>query len=111
MSPQYEAAMVFYPSTDAFLSEFFVALEQPFKKDIDQLFVIELCVFINMFVWIDCEMTGLNIQTDFIIEIACLITNHDLDIIALGPELIINQPLSVMNNMNEWCTEHHGNVF
>ncbi|CAO3634139.1 unnamed protein product [Cunninghamella echinulata] len=59
-------------------------------------------------VWIDCEMTGLNINTDHIIEIAVLITDGDLNIIAEGPELIIHQSKSVMDNMNDWCIEHHG---
>ncbi|CAO3648549.1 unnamed protein product [Cunninghamella blakesleeana] len=53
-------------------------------------------------------MTGLNIITDHIIEIALLITDGDLNIIAEGPELIIHQPKSVMDNMNEWCIDHHG---
>ncbi|CAO3695663.1 unnamed protein product [Umbelopsis ramanniana] len=59
-------------------------------------------------VWIDCEMTGLDLAKDHLIEIAVLITNGNLDIVAKGPELVIHQPKSVMDNMNDWCIEHHG---
>ncbi|KAI7903307.1 ribonuclease H-like domain-containing protein [Cokeromyces recurvatus] len=59
-------------------------------------------------VWIDCEMTGLDIQKDHLIEIAVLITDGDLNIVAKGPELVIHQPREVMDNMNAWCIEHHG---
>ncbi|KAG0222891.1 Oligoribonuclease, mitochondrial [Mortierella sp. GBA43] len=55
-------------------------------------------------VWIDCEMTGLE-DTDKLIEIAVLITDDDLNI---GPNLIIHQPKEFMENMGEWCTQHHG---
>ncbi|CAO3668893.1 unnamed protein product [Umbelopsis vinacea] len=59
-------------------------------------------------IWIDCEMTGLDLAKDHLIEIAVLITNGNLDIMAKGPELVIHQPKSVMDNMNDWCIEHHG---
>ncbi|KAL0073320.1 ribonuclease H-like domain-containing protein [Phycomyces blakesleeanus] len=59
-------------------------------------------------VWIDCEMTGLDIQKDCLIEIAVLITDGELNVVAEGPELIIHQPRHVMDSMNEWCIEHHG---
>ncbi|ORY97617.1 ribonuclease H-like domain-containing protein [Syncephalastrum racemosum] len=62
----------------------------------------------NPLVWIDCEMTGLDIANDRLIEIAVLITDGDLRIAAEGPELVIHQPREVMDNMNEWCKEHHG---
>ncbi|KAG0005643.1 Oligoribonuclease, mitochondrial [Entomortierella chlamydospora] len=58
-------------------------------------------------VWIDCEMTGLE-ATDKLIEIAVIITDDELNIVAEGPNLIINQPKEVMDNMNQWCIEHHG---
>ncbi|KAH8548209.1 ribonuclease H-like domain-containing protein [Umbelopsis sp. PMI_123] len=55
-------------------------------------------------------MTGLDLAKDHLIEIAVLITNGNLDIVAKGPELVIHQPKSVMDNMNGkyWCIEHHG---
>ncbi|KAG0072657.1 Oligoribonuclease, mitochondrial [Linnemannia elongata] len=58
-------------------------------------------------VWIDCEMTGLA-STDKLIEIAVIITDDDLNIIAEGPNLIIHQPKEVMDSMNQWCVDHHG---
>lgn len=60
-------------------------------------------------VWIDCEMTGLA-STDKLIEIAVIITDDDLNIVAEGPNLIIHQPKEIMDNMNQWCIDHHGAV-
>ena len=59
-------------------------------------------------IWIDLEMTGLNPEIDHIIEIATLVTDSELNILATGPELIIHQPKSVMDQMNDWCIQHHG---
>lgn len=58
-------------------------------------------------VWIDCEMTGLDLKKDRIIEIACLITDCQLNLIAEGPTIIINQPDSLLGNMDAWCTKTH----
>ncbi|MBI2353394.1 oligoribonuclease [Candidatus Dependentiae bacterium] len=58
-------------------------------------------------VWIDLEMTGLNYQTDTILEIASIITDAQLNIIAIGPNLIIHQPDNVLNGMNNFCFELH----
>ncbi|XP_071316714.1 small fragment nuclease [Trachinotus anak] len=59
-------------------------------------------------VWVDLEMTGLDIEKDQIIEMACIITDSDLNILAQGPNLIINQPDELLEGMSEWCKEHHG---
>ncbi|KAJ8040886.1 Oligoribonuclease, mitochondrial [Holothuria leucospilota] len=59
-------------------------------------------------VWVDLEMTGLDPNTCHILEMACLITDEELNIVAEGPNLIINQPEEVLNEMNEWCKKHHG---
>lgn len=59
-------------------------------------------------VWIDLEMSGLDPKTCQILEIATLVTDADLNIIATGPELIVHQPDSVLAAMDTWCTEHHG---
>ncbi|KAI8064652.1 ribonuclease H-like domain-containing protein [Gongronella butleri] len=53
-------------------------------------------------------MTGLDLSRDHIIEIAVLLTDENLNIIAEGPELVIHQEQHVMDGMDEWCTEHHG---
>tara|TARA_B100001063_G_scaffold1881_1_gene1351 strand:+ start:1444 stop:2025 length:582 start_codon:yes stop_codon:yes gene_type:complete len=59
-------------------------------------------------IWIDLEMTGLDTQSDNIIEIATIVTNQDLEIIAEGPEIVINQNKNIMDEMDEWNTKHHG---
>ncbi|XP_058483590.1 small fragment nuclease [Solea solea] len=59
-------------------------------------------------VWVDLEMTGLDIEKDQIIEMACIITDSDLNILAEGPNLIIKQPDELLDGMSEWCKEHHG---
>lgn len=60
----------------------------------------------NNLVWLDLEMTGLNIQ-DRIIEIATIVTDNNLNILAEGPVFAIHQDLMIMNNMDEWNTKHH----
>lgn len=55
-------------------------------------------------------MTGLDYDTDKILEIACLVTDSNLNIIAEGPDLIIHQPVEVLDNMTAWCNETHGKV-
>ena len=57
--------------------------------------------------WIDCEMTGLNTQVDRIIEIATLVTDSDLNVIAEGPELAIHRPQSLLDQMDKWNVKHH----
>lgn len=61
----------------------------------------------NNLVWLDLEMTGLNPAKDRIIEIATVVTDPDLNVIAHGPELAINQPESLLSGMDEWNTTHH----
>jgi oligoribonuclease len=59
-------------------------------------------------VWIDLEMTGLDPDTDRIIEIATLITDGNLNIIAEGPVLAVNQSDDALEGMDEWNQHHHG---
>lgn len=59
-------------------------------------------------VWVDLEMTGLDVANDHIIEMACIITDKHLKVIAEGEDLVINQSDHIMDTMNEWCIEHHG---
>ena len=59
-------------------------------------------------IWIDLEMTGLSPISDRIIEIATLVTDPDLNIIAEGPNLAIKQTDQVLNAMDEWNQTHHG---
>jgi oligoribonuclease len=53
-------------------------------------------------------MTGLDVDRDHIIEMACVVTDGDLNVLATSPTLVIGQPKEVMDGMNEWCIEHHG---
>ena len=60
-------------------------------------------------VWIDMEMTGLEPETDVVLEIATIVTDKDLNILAEGPVLAIYQPDDLLNGMDQWCTDTHGN--
>ena len=59
-------------------------------------------------IWIDLEMTGLDPQNDFIIEIATVVTDKNLQVLATGPVLAVHQPESVLARMNDWNRKHHG---
>ena len=58
-------------------------------------------------VWIDLEMTGLNPEHDRIIEMATVITDGDLNVIAEGPVLAIRQEQAFLDGMDEWNQTHH----
>lgn len=59
-------------------------------------------------IWIDLEMTGLDPERERIIEIATLVTDAELNIIAEGPNLVIHQEDALLDAMDEWCTRQHG---
>jgi oligoribonuclease len=59
-------------------------------------------------IWIDLEMTGLDTFEDRIIEIATIVTDSQLNLLAEGPTLAIHQPDSVLSAMDEWNTRQHG---
>lgn len=69
-----------------------------------------MCYIIVIYVMKMLQMTGLDIEKDQIMEIACVITDSDLNVVATQPEIIINQPLGVLEQMNSWCTKQHGFV-
>jgi oligoribonuclease len=58
--------------------------------------------------WLDMEMTGLSPDTDRIIELAIVVTDADLNIVAEGPVLVVHQPDEVMNAMDNWNKGTHG---
>ena len=62
----------------------------------------------NNLIWIDLEMTGLDTFNDRIIEIATIMTDAQLNILAEGPVLAIHQPDEALNGMDEWNTRQHG---
>lgn len=62
----------------------------------------------NNLIWIDLEMTGLSPERDVIIEIATVVTDADLNILAEGPTLAIHQCDAVLAGMDEWNTRQHG---
>ena len=59
-------------------------------------------------IWIDLEMTGLSPEADRIIEIATLVTDSALNILAEGPVLAVHQSDRLLNGMDEWNTRQHG---
>lgn len=61
----------------------------------------------NHLIWIDCEMTGLDLDNDKLIEIAVIITDNNLnELDRLGP-LVLNCDEKSLNSMNDWCKETH----
>ena len=59
-------------------------------------------------IWLDLEMTGLEPKIDVILEMATIITDSQLNILAEGPVFAIYQTDDVLDHMSDWCIEHHG---
>ena len=62
----------------------------------------------NNLIWVDLEMTGLDTNNDMIIEIATIVTDAQLNILAEGPELAIHQTDDILDAMDDWNTRQHG---
>lgn len=58
-------------------------------------------------IWLDLEMTGLNPEKDTILEIATVITNNELEVIEIGPDLVIHHSDEVLSRMDDWCAKQH----
>ena len=59
-------------------------------------------------IWIDLEMTGLDPNSDLILEIATIVTDKNLNVLDEGPSIVIHQADDALDNMDEWCTNQHG---
>jgi len=59
-------------------------------------------------IWIDLEMTGLDPQNDLIIEIATVVTDKNLSILAEGPVIAVHQNDAALDAMDDWNQKHHG---
>jgi oligoribonuclease len=59
-------------------------------------------------VWVDMEMSGLNPDSDRVLEVAIVVTDAELDVIAEGPVQIVHQPELVLAGMDSWNTATHG---
>ncbi|WP_404298296.1 oligoribonuclease [Halomonas sp.] len=62
----------------------------------------------NRLVWIDLEMTGLDPNRERIIEVATLVTDAELNVVAEGPMIAVKQPDDLLDAMDAWCTKTHG---
>ncbi|CZT16040.1 probable REX2-putative 3`-5` exonuclease [Ramularia collo-cygni] len=59
--------------------------------------------------WIDCEMTGLDVENDSIMSLACFVTDYELNVLdETGYEAVIHHSQEQLDKMGEWCTSHHG---
>ncbi|MCL2914383.1 oligoribonuclease [Shewanella corallii] len=59
-------------------------------------------------IWIDLEMTGLEPETDRILEIATMVTDENLNVLAQGPVIAVHQSDDVLAGMDDWNQKHHG---
>ncbi|MCE9577402.1 MAG: oligoribonuclease [Deltaproteobacteria bacterium] len=67
-----------------------------------------MTVATDYLVWIDMEMTGLDPERERVIELAAIITDKDLVIVAEGPELVVHQSEEILGAMDDWNKKHHG---
>jgi len=61
----------------------------------------------NNLIWIDLEMTGLDTDNDYIIEVATIVTDSELNILAEGPVIAVHQAEEILDAMDKWNTHQH----
>ncbi|MDQ3627715.1 MAG: oligoribonuclease [Actinomycetota bacterium] len=61
----------------------------------------------DVLVWIDCEMTGLDIVSDALVEVAALVTDFELNVLGDGVDILIKPPAAALEQMNEFVTTMH----
>jgi oligoribonuclease len=66
-----------------------------------------LCLVADLLVWIDCEMTGLNLERDALIEVAALVTDPDLHVLGDGIDIVIHAPDETLDGMVEFVRDMH----
>ena len=59
-------------------------------------------------IWIDLEMSGLEPEEEVILEVAAIVTDGELVELDEGIEMVVKQPDSVLDGMDDWCTRQHG---
>ena len=59
-------------------------------------------------VWVDLEMTGLDVEKERIIEMACIVTDQNLNELCEGLNVVVHQSDELLNKMDAWCKKHHG---
>lgn len=62
----------------------------------------------ELLVWMDMEMSGLAVERERILEVATIVTDGQLNVVAEGPEIVVHQPDSLLEAMDEWNRKHHG---
>src|ERR1051326_3326604 len=75
--------------------------------DADPVAAHRLSDVTDVLVWIDCEMTGLDLERDVLIEVAALVTDADLNILGDGVDVVIHAPDDVLDNMVEFVRDMH----
>lgn len=73
----------------------------------NHLFYVPMAQDQNNLIWLDMEMTGLKPETDVIIEIAMVVTDAQLNVVAEAPVLVVHQPDSVLDAMDSWNKSTH----
>lgn len=58
-------------------------------------------------IWVDLEMSGLDVEKERILEFATIVTDGDLNIVAEGPDVVIHQPDEILSSMDSWNKDHH----